>query len=216
MKSLTCILTILLLTFPVYSAETDRINIGDFSSGRIEGWETKIFNGETHYRIIEIDGLRALYAHSQASASGLVKKIRIDLEKYPFLNWSWRVERRPGTLDELTKAGDDYGARVYVVVHGGLFFWNTKAVNYVWANKSPKGHTWPNAYASKNAMMMALRSKEDNSSTWYFEKRNVREDFRKLFGEETRSIDAVALMTDTDDSKEQAISYYGDIFFSSR
>ena len=149
------------------------------------------------------------------SASALIKKNRVDLRKYPYLNWSWRIENRLDIKNEKIKSGDDYAARIYVIIDGGIMLWKTKAVNYVWANSSAKGEVWQNAYAGKNAMMMAIRSKPDEISTWYHEKRNVYEDLKKLLGSEFYFIDAIALMTDSDNSHMQVKSYYGDIYFSS-
>ena len=131
------------------------------------------------------------------------------------MNWSWSIENRLDVKNEKIKSGDDYAARIYVVVDGGILLWRTRAVNYVWANKASKGEIWPNAFAGKHAMMMALRSRQDKTSTWYSEKRNVYEDLKRLFGKEFHSIDAIALMTDTDNSHGHVKSYYGDIYFSS-
>lgn len=188
--------------------------VGDFAHSDLHDWEEKVFAGTTHYESVEQDGQTVLRAESRNSASGLFRELRVDLQKYPYLNWRWRITGRSGIDNEKIKAGDDYAARVYVVVDGGLFFWKTKAVNYVWADAAHKGEVWPNAFAGKNAMMMALRSGEDDVSTWYVEKRNIREELKKLFGEDIRYIDAVALMTDTDNAGGEAISYYGDIYFS--
>jgi hypothetical protein len=103
-----------------------------------------------------------------------------------------------------------------VVVSGGLAFWETKAINYVWASTSPAGKVWPNAYAGDNGrmMMIALRSSIDQTGTWYTEKRNILADLKHQFGEDIRYIDAVAIMTDTDDALGKVTAYYGDIYFS--
>lgn len=194
----------------------DRIRIGDFSSGSLQDWQTQSFKGLTQYRLVEEDGRKVVKADSSASASGLFKKQRIDLTKTPFLNWRWRIENGLGKLNEQVKSGDDYAARVYVVIDGGLAFWRKKALNYVWASSSPKGKIWPNAFAGKYVMMIALRSYEDSTAVWYEEKRNILEDLRKQFGEDIHSIDAVAIMTDTDNAGGRATAYYGDIFFSAK
>ena len=190
--------------------------LGAFSSGQLDGWKPRVLMGETRYMLTPIDQIQALRADSHACASGLVKNTRVDLRQYPFLNWSWRIENRLGELNEQSKSGDDYAARIYVVVSGGWLFWKTKAINYVWANTSPKGHIWPNVFAGKQAMMMALRSAEDEIATWQFEKRNIVADFKKLFGEEIQTVDAVALMTDTDNGNGEVTAFYGDIYFSER
>ncbi len=215
-----CVLPIVFWIIIIFADEAlsdqpEIIPVGEFSQHRLEEWLPKSFVDETHYTLAIIDGDKALKAVSQSSASGLIKKIRIDIHEFPFINWRWRVEERlSGVFNETHKDGDDYAARVYVVVSGGIAIWKTKAINYVWAKNSSKGEIWPNAFAKDNSVMMALRSSEDSLSTWYTEKRNIREDLNQLFGKEIQFIDAVVLMSDTDNTKNRVTAYYGDIYFS--
>jgi hypothetical protein len=188
--------------------------IGSFSNGSLAGWKTKEFKGQTQYQVIKLDNAQVLKADSNAAASGLFAEQRIDLEKTPIMNWRWRIENRLAKIDEQSKSGDDFAARVYVIVSGGLIFWNTKAINYVWASTSPENKTWPNPFAGDHAVMVAVRSSLDKTGTWYTEKRNVRADFKQLTGEDIQHIDAVAIMTDTDNAKGKATAYYGDIYFT--
>jgi hypothetical protein len=207
---------IILTSGILHAKKQSIISVGQFSQGKIDKWEPEKFINETLYSLVKLDGQSVLKAVSQNSASGLIKKIRIDLEKYPFLNWQWRIENKlSGEFDEKQKQGDDYAARIYAVASGGIAFWNTRAVNYVWAKNSPKDATWPNAFAKNNAVMKALRSSEAMVSVWHNEKRNIRSDFKTLFGKDMKFIDAVVIMTDTDNTKNYALSYYGDIYFSS-
>lgn len=191
-----------------------QVVVGDFSAGSLRGWEEKRFEGETRYELVTGDGRRVLRAESRDAASGLYRKVRIDLHETPYLNWSWKVEDTLGEVDERSRGGDDYPARVYIVFSGGLFFWRTRAVNYVWSSSQPRGASWANAYTD-NARMIAVRSGPEESGEWVTERRNVREDYRRLFGEDVRFADAVALMTDTDNTGRSATAYYGDIYFSS-
>lgn len=188
--------------------------IGEFSRQRLNGWEHKSFKGETLYRLQTIAGVTVLTADSRASGSGLFKEQRIDLDQTPFLNWSWQIGKRLSGLNEQSKAGDDYAARVYVVRKDGLAFWQTKAINYVWAGNTKQNSVWPNAFAGDHAMMQALRGPDAPLNVWQHEKRDVRADFKQLFGEDIHSIDAVAIMTDTDNSGGQVTAVYGDIWFS--
>ncbi len=190
--------------------------IGAFSDGKIADWQHKEFKGKTHYKIIQLDNKKVLQAKSNASASGLFKEQRIDLNKTPYLNWSWRIENRLGNLNEQEKSGDDYAARIYVVINGGLLFWNTRAINYVWSANMAKGKIWPNAFAGDNAMMISIRSIEDPKDTWVTEKRNVLNDLKQVYGKDYQYIDAIAIMTDTDNAKGRATAYYGDIYFSQK
>jgi hypothetical protein len=92
-----------------------------------------------------------------------------------------------------------------------MLFWRTKAINYIWANRLPQGESLPNAFRS-NAVMVAVESGDGKAGTWVTEERNVYEDYRALFGEDPPAIDAIALMTDTDNTGGEAEAYYGDIF----
>ena len=166
----------------------------------------------TGYRLVTQDGRQVLEAASKGAASGLVREIRVDLEKLPYLNWSWRVDDVLTGIDERTKAGDDYPARVYVIVSGGIAFWRTRTLIYVWSSRQPAGSTWENAFTS-NARVMALRS--GKGTGWVTERRDVRADFKTCFNDDITFIDAVAIMTDTDNSQQEATAWYGDIFFSS-
>lgn len=195
-------------------AVAPRVDVGRFSDGRLDGWETKKFHGETRYTLMDSEGRRVLAAESRASASGLYKKMRIDLAQTPYLYWSWKIEHTFGErVDETTKAGDDYPARVYMVFSGGVLFWRTQALNYVWASNRPEGSNWPNAYTA-NAHMLAVRSGGARAGQWVHERRDVRADYRRLFGGDVRYVDAVALMTDTDNTGGMAKAYYGDIYFA--
>jgi len=186
------------------------LTVGYFSGGDLAGWESEEFKGLTTYGLVEMDGRKVLKAVSHGSASALIKKIEADPAKTPMLSWSWKIQ---GTLpggDGRTKAGDDFAARVYVVFPSFLF-WNTRALTYVWANQLPVGRVWPNAFAGDNVMMMALNSGDGRAGQWVSHRRDLAADFRRCFGEEPGAIGAIAVMTDSDNTKDQAVGYYGDI-----
>lgn len=195
-------------------AVESKVVIGDFANQQLKAWETKTFKGQTQYQLVKEGQRWVLKAQAKAAASGLTRKIKVDLTKTPFLNWSWRVDQALLPLNEQTKAGDDYAARIYVIVDGGLLVWNSKAVNYVWSASSARGSAWGNAYLPKNAHMLAVRGKQDKTGVWVTEKRNVRADFQSLLGVDIQAIDGVALMSDSDNSATETAASYGDIFFS--
>jgi hypothetical protein len=188
--------------------------IGDFSQG-LTGWSQRAFVGETGYRVVELDGEPVLEAHAEASASALYRDTRIDLTATPYLHFRWRIEGTFGPgIDERSKAGDDYPARIYVVRRGGLAFWRTRALNYVWASAAPVDARWPNAYAGRNAQMWVLDSGEQRSGEWVSHVRDVRADWLAAFGERIDSLDGLALMTDADDTGRSARAWYAAIRFS--
>lgn len=205
-------LILLLLTATLSSASITRVDVLQLPD--INAWEKQVFSGVTSYELHEIDGRQVLKAISKQSASGLVREIEVDLTKTPYMNWSWKVDSILSDVEETKKSGDDYAARVYVVISDGFFFWQTRALSYVWASKQAKGSTWPNAFTGK-ATMVAVESGEDSVGEWVEEKRNVLDDINNLLGIDATRIDAVAIMTDTDNSRQSATAYYGDIFFTS-
>lgn len=210
------LILILALIFPLLLQAADsRIDIGRFSHNDLAGWEAKSFKGETKYSLSDDKGARVLKADSLGSASGMFREIKVNLTQTPILNWSWKTEQVFKNIDEQTKKGDDYPVRIYVIFSGGLFFWNTRAINYVWSSNQPVGSTWENAYTD-SARMIAVESGKKKVGQWVSEKRNILADFRIQFGENVEFADAVAVMTDTDNSGLKATGWYGDIWFSAK
>ena len=207
------VIAVCVLLFSISVNAFENSNPGNFSEGDFSGWIEKSFEGSSQYRFVETDTGRALRASTEGKASGLFKEVSVDLTKTPWINWSWLVENTYKNNNERSKEGDDYPARIYVVVSGGIFFWNTKAINYVWASHEPKDSVWPNAYAD-NAKLFAVRSGDMEIGQWLKEKRNVREDLKSMFGEDITQIDVIAVMVDGDNTGQSATSYFGDIFFS--
>jgi len=134
----------------------------------------------------------------------------------PYLHWSWRIENTFANNNEKIRDGDDYPARIYIIISGGIFFWQTQALNYVWSSHETKGSFWPNAF-SKNAIMLSVQSGDEQLNTWINERRNVLQDIKKYLGKENIShVDAVAIMTDSDNTQGSAKAYYGNIYFSNK
>ena len=190
------------------------VYISDFASQSLNDWQHKSFKEYTQYKIVTVNRQVILQAKSTNVASSLYKEVQIDLQKTPYLNWSWRIDKKLNISDEQSKQGDDFTARIYLIIKGKWFFWQTKAINYVWANYSPKNKAWANPFAGESVMMIAVRSHADQTKHWYTEKRNVLTDFKTHFGDDIRFIDGIAIMTDTDNAAGSALSYYANIYFS--
>ena len=161
-------------------AETNLTLLGD---NGILLWEAKEFSGESIYSVGEYKGRLALKALSHNSASGLVLKKKIDLSITPYINWSWLIEKKLLMLDERSKRGDDFVARIYVVIDGGLMFWQTQSLSYVWSSNQAKGLVWDNAFAGSSVKMMSVRGNTSQTGRWYEEKRNVYTDLIDTFGD---------------------------------
>lgn len=204
----------ILLLVGIASASLSEIRIANFSAGELDQWEEKSFAGNTHYELIDSERGKVLAAMADGASSALVRKVRVDLEKTPYINWSWQVQNTYRDNDERSKQGDDYPARVSVVVSGGLFFWRTRVINYVWSSHQPEGSRWPNAYTA-NSRMLAVRSGDKQLGQWLHERRNVRDDLRQFFGKDISRIDAIAVVVDADNTQQSAKANFGDIWFSS-
>ncbi len=183
--------------------------IDDFAAGIKPGWRNKSFKGITAYTWTRENSRTFVRATSRNAASGLYFEIEFDTQQFPYITWQWKVDNIIANGDESRKSGDDYSARVYVVFPA-FFFWNTTAINYIWANKLPKEEAVPNAYTG-NAMMIAVESGLSETGKWITETRNIYEDYRRFFGKEPPRAGAIAIMTDTDDTGESASADYGPI-----
>ncbi|MGL5429859.1 MAG: DUF3047 domain-containing protein [Vibrio sp.] len=197
-----------------YVNATEVINVGEFSKGIFNDWQEKEFKGTTQYQLENQDGMQILAATVSSGASGLFKKIKIDLNQTPYINWQWKVNQAWPNLNEKTKEGDDYPARLYVVVERGFLGISSKTVNYVWSSQQPVNNMWVNAFTSQ-AVLIAVESGSENVKQWRNYKRNVKEDLKQAFGEEFNQIQVVALMSDGDNSKQSGQAYFGDIWFTS-
>jgi len=198
--------TICSMSSPGWAKE---LAVGDFARDGLAGWKTKIFAGETRYRLVDEDGVVVLQAVSEATASCLIKEIDFQPAEYRYLRWSWKIDKTIKGGDEKVKAGDDYAARLYVVFPG-RFFWQTRAINYIWANQLPQDAFIANAFTSQ-AMMVAVQSGPALAGRWLSEERDIWEDYQRLFGEKPQEAAAIAIMTDTDNTGESAVAWYGNI-----
>jgi len=200
---------LLLSTLP---ASAEEIIVSRFATEGLKGWESKSFKGVTNYNIVHEDGKTVLKAHAKGTASGLSKNFVFKPVTHRYLKWNWKIANTISQGNEKTKQGDDYAARVYVVFPG-RFFWQMRALNYIWANKLPKGEFIPNAFTS-NAMLLAVESGPSKAGQWVSEERDILADFRRVFGEDPPEAGAIAIMTDTDNTGSEATAWYGDITLS--
>lgn len=206
----------LFLVLLAVSVRAGEIPVGRFSAQDLSGWEEQTFRGKekTRYTLVPDGGRTVLQATSRGTASGLIRKLTVDLKSYPLLRWSWKVLRSLPGEDVARKGGDDFAARVYLVFPR-TFFWRLRAITYVWSSRLPVGTFVASPYTG-NAIVVALESGDRKAGTWVSEERNVYEDYRRAFGEDPPELGGVAVMTDTDDTGDQATAWYGDISLVSR
>ncbi len=170
--------------------------------------------GETKYSLGSNENGQFLRAEAKGTASGLGQKVKIDLNKTPFINITWKIEKDLKGIDEKTKKGHDFAARVFVVKKTGLTPLSNKAVNYVFSSNNSVNESWRSPY-TKSSVDYVLSTTKDNINEWVTVKANVKEHFKKLHDLDVEELTGVAIMTDTDQTKIKAISYYQNIYFSS-
>ena len=159
--------------------------------------------GETEYSLGSNENGQFLRAEAKGTASGLGQKVKIDLNKTPFINITWMIEKDLKGIDEKTKKGHDFAARVFVVKRLGLL--SNKAVNYVFSSNNSVNESWRSPY-TKNSVDYVLSTTKDNINEWVTVKANVKEHFKKLHDLDVEELTGVAIMTDTDQTKIKAIS----------
>ena len=184
-----------------------------FSQSDLTDWEEKSFVGSTQYQLVEHDNEMVLNAKAMGSSSGLFNESDIILDDTPLLNWRWKVAQIGEGNDEKLKSGDDYPVRLYVIVSGGLQFWKSYSLVYVWSNNAKLDESWDNPYTS-NVKHIAVESGSDYVGQWRSYQRNVKADFARVFGVEPEKLKAVAIMTDSDNSGQNFEAWYGDIEFN--
>ncbi|MBB3141838.1 DUF3047 domain-containing protein [Halomonas organivorans] len=177
-------------------------------------WPERSFAGHTEYRLATLDGETVLAARARGQASAKYLERDIELAATPYLKWCWRVSGLYPGLDERTRAGDDYPARVYVVRRTGLLPWQVQSVNYVWSSTQAAGTDWPNAFTDR-AHLLALQGGPGRVGEWVAEVRDVRDDYRRLFGERPGRLAGLALMTDGDNAGGDATAWFTALTLSS-
>jgi len=163
---------------------------------------------------LKIESNGCLKAEAEGQASGLGREIKVDLNKTPFLNITWKVEQGIPGIKENSKRGHDFAARVSVIKETGSLPWQKKVMNYVFSSNEKTNSHWTGPYRKQIIDYVASSLVDTKVNSWVTVKLNVKEHFKKFLDLELGEIDGVAIMTDTDNTKQKAVSYYKNIYFS--
>ena len=203
--------------FLCLTLKAETVSVFEFTEkefGTLKVRKVRGAKGETEYSLGSNENGQFLRAEAKGTASGLGQKVKIDLNKTPFINITWKIEKDLKGIDEKTKKGHDFAARVFVVKKTGLTPLSNKAVNYVFSSNNSVNEFWRSPY-TKSSVDYVLSTTKDNINEWVTVKANVKEHFKKLHDLDVEELSGVAIMTDTDQTKIKAISYYQNIYFSS-
>lgn len=204
----------LILILPLNAKE---VRVFEFTNQELENLKVKKVRGadnKTIYTVGSNENGNFLKADSENAASGLGKEIKIDLNVTPFINITWKVEKDLKGIKENTKKGHDYAGRVFVIKKTGATPLSNRAVNYVFSSNNIIGENWPSPY-TKKSIDNILSTTKDKLNEWVTVKANVKEDFKKFHDLDVNELNGIAIMTDTDNSKMRAVTYYQNIYFSS-
>jgi hypothetical protein len=210
-KKFLAILSVSFLFANIVTAE--KAIVFDFTEEELKTLQVKKVKGETQWTLGSNDRGNYIKAEAEGTGSGLGKEIVIDLTKTPFINITWKIEKDLSGIVENSKKGHDYAARVFVIKKTGSTPLSNRVINYVFSSNNEVGKFWSSPY-TKKSIDYVLSTTKDNLDNWVTVKANVKEDFMKLHGIDVTDISGVAIMTDTDNSKLKAISYYQSIYFS--
>ncbi len=198
----------------------------DFNS--LSGWESLTFpkiKKHSTYTIVTDGGHSFLKVESHASASAIVHRKTFNVYKYPLMSWRWKVDNVYKKGDPQKKSGDDYPIRIYI-----MFQYDPKqadfteqlqygiaktlygkyppdsTLNYVWTGYQTKERIITNPYTDR-AKIIILENDQSKVGTWVEEKVNILDDYRTAFGKEPPTTASIAIMNDSDDTGEIAVSY---------
>ena len=199
-------------------ASAEEVRVFDFTEEEFKTLEVRKVRGadaKTSYSLGKNENGNYLKALADNSASGLGKEIKIDLNKTPYLNITWKVEKDLKGINEKSKKGHDYAARVFVVKKTGATPLSNRAMNYVFSSNEDINTSHPSPY-TKKSIDYVLSSTKEQLNEWVTVKINVKDHFKKFHDLELDKINGVAIMADTDNSGLISISYYQNIYFSSK
>ena len=214
MKLIYKILTVALIA--VGSSHANEVKVFDFTEQELSQLDVRKVRGadnNTAYSIGTNKDGNFLKAVADNAASGLGKQIKIDLNKTPYINITWKIEKDLPGIKENTKKGHDFAARVFAVKKTGATPLSNRAINYVFSSNNEIGFNSPSPYTKKSVDNVLATTKK-NINEWVTVKANVKEDFKKFHNLDVNELDGLAIMSDTDNSKMVAIAYYQNIYFS--
>tara|TARA_B100000963_G_scaffold307274_1_gene282213 strand:- start:261 stop:908 length:648 start_codon:yes stop_codon:yes gene_type:complete len=194
----------------------DNLEIFQFNDKELNTLKVRKIRGAknvTSYSLGNNDKGNFLRAEVEDGGSGLGKEVLVDLNKTPFLNITWKIEKDLSGINEKSKKGHDYAARFFVVKKTGLTPLSNKAINYVFSSNEEIGEFWASPY-TKSSIDYVLSSTKNSLNEWVTVKTNVKEDYKKLHNLDVDILDGVAIMADTDQSRKRSISYFQNIYFS--
>ena len=212
-------LIIFFLLINTKSSHAEDISIVDFNIVKLKensniplGWILKIWRGKPELKLIKEKDENVYRLRSKASAISIYKEIKLDVEKNPILEWTWKTTKIPEKGSAKHYSRDDQAIGIYVVFPRFPSMLNSRLIAYIWDSNVPK----EKILRSRKQLMVhyiVMRSGKKDLKKWITERRNVLEDYRKIFSSVPPKIGGISIMIDSDDTNSTAESFIKNITF---
>ena len=213
---------VLLLSFVAIACAADLVVVEDWTKAQVgtkglpPEWKAQNWGSPKYdFAIVTDDGRKGLHLKSANEGSTISRDIKgkVNLKETPILEWSWRVTVLPKGADSCKKALDDQAAQIFVDWPRFPEAVRSRIIGYVWDSTAPAGTICKSGKAS-TVTYIVLRSGSSELGKWITERRNVVEDFRKIYGEAPDKPNVLSLGIDSDDTRSSAESFIGPLVFT--
>lgn len=179
-----------------------------------DGWQKQNWGSPKYdFTIVSEDGGRAIRLRSNNDSSTISKELKLDIRQYPILEWRWKVVTLPKGGDARRKESDDEAAQLYITFPRFPSAVRSRIIGYIWDTTAPAGSIIPSQKVS-NVTFVVIRSGEAELNTWLTERRNVLEDFTRIYGEAPKeNVGAVSISINSQNTGTSAEAFFGGIFF---
>ena len=200
----------------------------------VAGWHAVVLPGKKHtqYAWAQKDGRRAVAAVSERSASMWRQRVGRAPAQLGEVSFSWWVQDLIADASVADVDREDAPARVLFGFGGDvgqlpartrMLFDLAQALTgeappyatlmYVWDATAPVGSVIVNP-RSDRIRKIVVDSGPQGLRRWRDHRRDLAADFRRAFGEEPGPLRSVALMTDSDNTRGRARTWYGEVVLS--
>ena len=185
------------------------------TKGIPDGWKGGNWGSPKYDFVIEeVDGRKVLHLRSEGDSSTISLDIKgkVKLKETPILEWQWKVTKLPTGADARKAATDDEAGQIYVAWPRFPEAVRSRIIGYIWDTTAPVGSIFKSDKTG-TVNYVVVESGPAKLGQWITERRNVAEDFRKIYGEEPDNPGGVSISIDSDDTKSSAEAFVGTILF---
>jgi len=201
-------------------ADADTVVVEDWKrqpegqKGIPDGWQKQNWGSPKYdFTVVTEDGERAIRLKSDNESSTISKEIKVDVKKYPILQWRWKVVRLPKGGDARRKETDDEAAQLYVTFPRFPSAVRSRIIGYIWDTSAPAGSVFSSQKVG-NVNFVVIRSGEADLNKWFTETRDVLEDFKRIYGEAPKEdVGAVSVSINSQNTGSSAESFFDGILF---